>query len=125
MLNKKLTLSAVSVLMAAALTACGSSQGTATTSKAAADDNSQTKAETTGGGSQDTNNGEKSKITITFRDDGQGSSGTGWKWFENGYNSWDKKDSVELDIAPITAGEGDYFTKIALALQSAETAPDL
>lgn len=69
--------------------------------------------------------GETSTITITFRDDGQGSSGNGWQWYENAHASWDMRDSVELDIAPITAGEGDYFTRIALALQSAETAPDL
>ncbi len=36
-----------------------------------------------------------------------------------------KKDEVELDFQPITASEGDYFTKIALQLGDSSTCPDL
>ena len=68
---------------------------------------------------------EKSVITVTFRDDGQGENGALWKWLQTAYDSFDKKDSCELNIAPITASEGDYFAKVALSLQSEETAPDL
>ncbi|WFR56618.1 extracellular solute-binding protein [Anaerocolumna sp. AGMB13025] len=67
----------------------------------------------------------KSVITVTFRDDGRGENGSLWKWLQAGYESFDKKDSCELNIAPITTSEGDYFAKIALSLQSEETAPDL
>ena len=67
----------------------------------------------------------KKVLTVTFRDDGQGENSTLWKWLQNAYNSFDKKDSFELNIAPITACEGDYFSKIALMLQSEKTAPNL
>ncbi|MBE5966191.1 MAG: extracellular solute-binding protein [Lachnospiraceae bacterium] len=68
---------------------------------------------------------EKSVITVTFRDDGQGENGILWKWVQEAYDSFDKKDSCELNISPITASEGDYFARIALALQSEKTVPDL
>jgi multiple sugar transport system substrate-binding protein len=68
---------------------------------------------------------EKSIITVTFRDDGRGEDSSLWKWLQDAYDSFDKKDSCELNIAPITASEGDYFAKIALSLQSEKTAPDL
>lgn len=67
----------------------------------------------------------KTKITITFRDDGQAENNPLWKWMKDAYSSYDKKDSIELNVAPITASEGDYFSKIALALQSSDTAPDI
>lgn len=68
---------------------------------------------------------EKSIITVTFRDDGLGENSSLWKWLQTAYDSFDKKDSCQLNIAPITASEGDYFAKIALSLQSEKTAPDL
>lgn len=68
---------------------------------------------------------EKSVITVSFRDDGRGENSSLWKWLQTAYDSFDKKDSCILDIAPITACEGDYFAKIALMLQSEKTAPDL
>lgn len=77
---------------------------------------------------EDTNetpSGEKSVITVTFRDDGQGEEDSLWRWLVAAYETYDKKDEIELDIAPITASEGDYFAKIALSLQSEATAPDL
>ena len=67
----------------------------------------------------------KKVLTVTFRDDGQGENSTLWKWLQSAYNSFEKKDSFELNIAPITACEGDYFSKIALMLQSEKTAPNL
>lgn len=67
----------------------------------------------------------KPTITYTFRDDGRGSEQIQWKWIEEAYNTWDKKDQVNLDMAPITASEGDYFTKIALQLSDPSTCPDL
>lgn len=73
----------------------------------------------------DTAFSEKSVITVTFRDDGQGENSALWKWLQAAYDSFDKKDNCVLNIAPITACEGDYFAKIALMLQSEKTAPDL
>ncbi len=67
----------------------------------------------------------KKILTVTFRDDGQGENSTLWKWLQSAYNSFNKKDSFALNIAPITACEGDYFSKIALMLQSEKTAPNL
>jgi multiple sugar transport system substrate-binding protein len=87
----------------------------------------QTKESTSESG--DTNvdaaSAEKSIITVTFRDDGQGENNPLWKWLQTAYDSFNKKDSCTLNIAPITASEGDYFAKIALLLQSEKTAPDL
>ncbi len=68
---------------------------------------------------------EKSVITVTFRDDGRGENSSLWKWLQTAYDSFDRKDSCVLDIAPITVSEGDYFAKVALSLQSEKTAPDL
>jgi multiple sugar transport system substrate-binding protein len=83
---------------------------------------SSTESEDTYGGSIAA---EKSVITVTFRDDGQGENGSLWKWVQTAYDSFEKKDSCIVNIAPITACEGDYFAKIALSLQSEKTAPDL
>lgn len=89
--------------------------------------NTQTKESTTESGDigGDVAAEEKSVITVTFRDDGQGENGSLWKWLQTAYDSFDKKDSCELNIAPITASEGDYFAKVALSLQSEKEAPDL
>ncbi len=72
-----------------------------------------------------TTTAEKSVITVTFRDDGSGENSALWRWLQTAYESFEKKDSCVLDIAPITASEGDYFAKVALSLQQEKTAPDL
>lgn len=66
----------------------------------------------------------KPVITVSFRDDGRGKNNTLWKWLLSGYDSYVRKDSFTLDIAPITASEGDYFAKIALQLAS-DRPPDI
>ena len=51
---------------------------------------------------------DTSKITYTYRDDGSDPDNNALrKWVQYTYDNWDKKDQVELDIAPITASEGD------------------
>ena len=111
------------VVMIVSLNACAKDVANANTETS----DIQTKEIT--GESEDTNEdaaaAEKSVITVTFRDDGQGENGSLWKWLQAAYDSFDKKDSCILKIAPITACEGDYFAKIALLLQSEKTAPDL
>ena len=69
---------------------------------------------------------DTSKITYTYRDDGSDPDNNALrKWVQYTYDNWDKKDQVELDIAPITESEGDYFTKIDLQLGDPKTCPDL
>jgi multiple sugar transport system substrate-binding protein len=66
----------------------------------------------------------KKTITITYRDDGTGSNGTLYKWITDVASRYPNKD-VEVKPTPIQASEGDYFAKIALALKSKDTAPDI
>lgn len=105
----------VGVFMAAVLafgmTACGSSGGDSVNGEK---------------NNSGTSESKKTKITFTYRDDGaEQSKAPLYKWVTAAYESWDKKDEVELEIAPITASEGDYFTKVALQLGNAGTCPDL
>jgi multiple sugar transport system substrate-binding protein len=119
-MKKSLSLLLVTVMILS-LTACGKSKDTDNTEKS-----------TDGAASiesEDADNAavaaKKSVITVTFRDDGQGENGSLWRWLQTAYDSFEKKDSCELNIAPITASEGDYFARVALSLQSEKTAPDL
>jgi multiple sugar transport system substrate-binding protein len=66
----------------------------------------------------------KKTITITYRDDGTGENGTLYKWIKEVASSYPNKDVV-IKQTPIQASEGDYFAKIALALKSKDTAPDI
>lgn len=66
----------------------------------------------------------KKTITITYRDDGTGEKGTLYKWIIDVASRYPNKD-VEIKPTPIQASEGDYFAKIALALKSKDTAPDI
>jgi len=67
---------------------------------------------------------EKKTITITYRDDGTGEKGTLYKWIKEVSEQYPNKN-VEIKPTPIQASEGDYFAKIALALKSKDTAPDI
>lgn len=99
-------------VMAFSMAACGGSGG------------SSDGGDSSSGG--DSGSSGKSKITFTFRDDGTDlETNALYKWVNAAYESWDKKDEVELDVAPITADEGNYFTKIALQLADPGTCPDL
>jgi multiple sugar transport system substrate-binding protein len=68
---------------------------------------------------------EKTTLTITYRDEGNGEENALYKWLTQAYESYPNKDSVDLDIQYITASEGDYFAKVELALASEDTAPDI
>lgn len=113
----------VSIMMASAMvvgmTGCGDSASTADTASSGTQG-----TESAQGGAKETS-GDAQTITFTFRDDGQGDKSPLWQWIQDGYDTWDKKDSVKLNIAPIVASEGDYFAKIALQLQDESTCPDL
>ncbi|GGF95065.1 sugar ABC transporter substrate-binding protein [Paenibacillus albidus] len=66
----------------------------------------------------------KKTIMVTFRDDGIGENGAFYKWLKEVAASYPDKN-VEIKPAPIQASEGDYFAKVALALKSKDTAPDI
>ncbi|MDO5573070.1 MAG: extracellular solute-binding protein [bacterium] len=122
---KKLTALLMTAAMIISMVGCGSkpaAQDAAAETAKAEEAPAADKAETTDAADTTEASGDKTVITITFRDDG---STTLKDWFQNAYDTYDKKDSVEVVIAPITASEGDYFAKVALALQSADTAPDI
>lgn len=123
---KKVVSVALTGVMIAGLTACGSSTtgdtaATADTAQAA-DTTASTDSATTTATSSDEG---KQVISFCFRDDGTGENSALYKWIKAGYENWDKKDEVEIDFAQITASEGDYFTKIALELADPKTCPDL
>lgn len=121
-MKKKVLSILLASVMAVGLTACGSNSSETKTDEAVTENAEQSEAED---GGDDTASAGKQKISFCFRDDGIGEESPMWKWVQQGYDSWEKKDEVELDIAPITASEGDYFTKIALQLADPSTCPDL
>ena len=113
----------LSILLASAMvmsmTACGGSNSSSSSSSDTNSSSSDTK-------SDDSSSGDKKKITITWRDDGTDIKlSANYQAMQYAYDNWDKKDQVELDFEPITASEGDYFTKIALQLGDVSTCPDL
>ncbi len=130
---KKFMSLAISAILVLSLTSCGDSSNTGTenTTTTPADSQSTETANNTDStesnttSAPDTSASTKTKITFTFREDGQGENNPLWKWINDAYATYPNKDKIELDVSPITASEGDYFAKVALALQSKDTAPDL
>jgi len=84
---------------------------------------SGSKGNSNGSGGGNSGGGKKT-VTITYRDDGAGENGTLYKWIKDVAAKFPNKD-VEIKPTPIQASEGDYFAKIALALKSKDTAPDI
>lgn len=123
-MKKSLCLFMLAVIMIT-LTACSITKDTSFNEIKVNDIKSKESNIESGNVKKDKTQSDKCVITVTFRDDGQGENSSLWKWLQAGYESFDKKDSFELNIAPIIASEGDYFAKIALLLQSEKTAPDL
>ena len=118
----------LSILMASAMlvgmVGCGggSDSGDSSDSASTTTDDSSEAADD----SSDSSSGEKTKITICWRDDGTDIElNANYQQMMAAYEQWDKKDQVELNFAPITASEGDYFTKVALQLADPGTCPDL
>lgn len=110
-------------MMVFSMAACGNSSEGAKTDDTQKEESKGEEKEDEG---KEEASGEKTKITYTFRDDGSDMEKQPlYRWMMAAYENWDKKDQVELDIAPITASEGDYFTKIALQLADPSTCPDL
>ncbi|GGA25379.1 ABC transporter substrate-binding protein [Paenibacillus physcomitrellae] len=77
-----------------------------------------------GGGNSSGDSTAKTVLTLTYRDDGIGENGAMYKWIQEVAAAYPNKN-VEVKPTPIQASEGDYFAKIALALKSKDTAPDI
>jgi multiple sugar transport system substrate-binding protein len=123
-LKKVLSFMLVTVMILS-LTACVKSKDSDNPGSKTNNAQAQESSTETWDAGEDATTVEKSVITVTFRDDGRGENSALWQWLQTAYDSFDRKDSCVLDIAPITACEGDYFAKVALSLQSEKTAPDL
>jgi multiple sugar transport system substrate-binding protein len=67
----------------------------------------------------------KKELTVVYRS--PGSVDSLMKFFESGVVEEFEKENPDIDvkITPITASEGDYFSKVALQMKSADTAPDV
>ncbi|MCR5272434.1 MAG: extracellular solute-binding protein [Lachnospiraceae bacterium] len=124
-MKKKMVSALLCVSMIGSLLAgCGSSSST--DSSADSSEATESTDETTEGAAEETADGDKTTLTITYPDSGDtGENGYMYSWITNTYNSWDKKDSVELDIQPVVANDSDYFTKVQTQMQDASTSPDL
>lgn len=109
----------ISVLLVAAMVVtmvgCGNS----------GDSSNSTSDKESASATEDASSSEKTVITLTWRDEGAGEENPIYQWFEQAYETYPNKDDIELDFQYITASEGDYFAKVALALQSEDTAPDI
>jgi multiple sugar transport system substrate-binding protein len=123
-MKKRFLSAALAMAMVSGLTACGgSSQPAATTAAATTAASGETKAETQA--ETTAPSGEKKTLTVTFKDDGQGENHPWYVWIKNTYENWELKDQYDLNIAPITGSESDYYTKVALQLADANTCPDV
>ncbi|WP_270312882.1 extracellular solute-binding protein [Vagococcus fluvialis] len=71
------------------------------------------------------NNDGKTEIKITWRD--QGETDNLKNFLTNTFiPEFEKEnDDIKIVLSPITASEGDYFSKVALSMQSESTAPDV
>lgn len=66
------------------------------------------------------------KIRITWRGSGEGQTDNIRRYLEEFEREFENENpDIDIVLSPIIASEGDYFSKIALALQSPETAPDI
>ncbi|EPH89570.1 extracellular solute-binding protein [Enterococcus casseliflavus] len=81
------------------------------------------------GNSDGSSNGDgaegKTEIKITWRNTGENDKMT--QYLEETFIPQFEKENEDIKIvlSPITASEGDYFSKVALSMQSESTAPDV
>lgn len=78
-----------------------------------------------GGGGNAAGSDGRTPISITWRDQGEGDGLR--RFFEDYFvpQFEEENDDIEIVLAPIAASEADYFARIALSLQSSDTAPDV
>ncbi len=67
----------------------------------------------------------KTEVKITWRNTGENDKMT--KYLNDTFIPEFEKENADIKIvlSPITASEGDYFSKVALSMQSESTAPDV
>ncbi|WP_430611332.1 extracellular solute-binding protein [Enterococcus sp. DIV0876] len=67
----------------------------------------------------------KTEVKITWRNTGENDKMT--QYLNNTFIPEFEKENTDIKIvlSPITASEGDYFSKVALSMQSESTAPDV
>ncbi|AZS16223.1 ABC transporter substrate-binding protein [Paenibacillus lutimineralis] len=120
--NRKWGLLSLALLLAMAVgcSSSGSSPGSGTTSN----EKGNAQAPAKEGSDKGATATAKKTITITYRDDGIGEKGVLYKWIKDVASRYPNQE-VEIKPTPIQASEGDYFAKIALALKSKDTAPDI
>lgn len=70
-------------------------------------------------------NDDKTEVKITWRNTGDNDKLT--QYLEESFIPDFEKENQDITIklSPITASEGDYFSKVALSMQSESTAPDI
>lgn len=77
-------------------------------------------------GSNDiSNEDDKTEIKITWRDTGEHDKLRKFLQDEFIPNFEKENEDIKIVLSPITASEGDYFSKVALSMQSESTAPDV
>lgn len=67
---------------------------------------------------------EKMQIEVAWRSTGEVDNVRKWlEMFKESYES--ENEDIEIVLAPVVASESDYFSKLALMMQSSDTAPDI
>jgi len=122
--NRKFVSITTCFLCASMLFGCSKAAPTDTASSSPTATSANTAQTTTQPATPKATEAVKKTVTITYRDDGTGENGTLYKWIKDVAASYPNKDVV-IKQTPIQASEGDYFAKIALALKSKDTAPDI
>ncbi|MWV42339.1 extracellular solute-binding protein [Paenibacillus sp. HJL G12] len=122
--KRKWALMSSALLLAMTVGCSSSSSGSGTDSGSTPKDTGNEPAPSKDNGDKGTTETAKKTITITYRDDGTGEKVPLYKWIKDVASQYPNKD-VEIKPTPIQASEGDYFAKIALALKSKDTAPDI
>ena len=116
-------------MVATVLAGCGSTSNEANTEESAASESEatddQAAEEEEAAESTTADSGEKQTITITYKDNGEGEEQQWYILFKEAYDNWDKKDQYDINIAPISGAEGDYYTKVALQLSDPSNCPDI
>ncbi|CAM3681345.1 ABC transporter substrate-binding protein [Cohnella lubricantis] len=122
--KRRLGLIAASVLSISLVIGCSNGNNGNSSSSPTSEPSDSASASASGTTGSGGDPAEKTTITITYRDDGTGENGSMYKWITEMAADFPNKN-VEVKPAPIQASEGDYFAKVALALKSADNAPDI
>lgn len=123
-MKKTVSIALATAMMAGSLAGCSSSDNSATQAATEAPQTTAAEAAVETEGAEAGK--EKKKITIMFRDSGSGEQGPAYLWLAQAAKTYtsDKYD-LEVELSPISASTGDYYSKIALNLSSTDACPDI